>query len=373
MFWLKAIILLLHPFTIFVSMISALTNEQRSNAIQRLTALWAFTESGLGGVMHALHVPFTGLLVGGMAVVMICLIAEFSTHNYRLILKSLIIVLIVKAMAGPFTPVTAYIAVSFQALLGYVLFRLLRVNFMSILLLSIIAMLESAIQKLLVLTFFFGQSIWKAADNMVAFSGTQLGHTVSNGSYWIMAVYLSIYLLGGILITWLSHRTIASFTAGSQAFSLQNLDEVNPALYAKINATGNKMQSRLWFLMAGMIAVSAILFFFAANEKEGWIEVIKTISWTVSAVLVWFVLIGPLITQGIQKLLKKKQRGYSDEVLQTLAFIPVLKQLTAAAWQQSKLQQGFKRWSFFFTALIYTTLTWSGHDSFIQQPPNSPL
>ena len=49
---------------------------QRLNAIQRLTALWAFTESGLGGIMHALQIPFTGLLVGGMAVIMISLIAD---------------------------------------------------------------------------------------------------------------------------------------------------------------------------------------------------------------------------------------------------------------------------------------------------------
>jgi hypothetical protein len=354
-------------------MTSALTKEQRSNAIQRLTALWAFTESGLGGVMHALHIPFTGLLVGGMAVVMICLIAEFSEHNYRLLLKSLIIVLIVKAMAGPFTPVTAYIAVSFQALLGYTLFSLFGVSVISMVLLSIIAILESAIQKLLVLTLFFGQSIWKAADSMVAFAGEQLGHIISNGSYWIMAVYLFIYLAGGIFIAWLSYTTIHSFNAGKPGFVLKETYPINPVVEIKTNPAGKKMHRKLWLLIVVMIAISLILFVFAANKKEGWIEVIKTISWTTSAVLVWFVLIGPLITQGIQKLLKKKQSGYSDEVLQTLAFIPVLKQLAAAAWQQSKLQQGFKRWSFFFTALIYTTLTWSGQETITQQPLNKTL
>ena len=109
-----------------------LSKEQRLNAIQRLTALWAFTESGLGGIMHALQIPFTGLLVGGMAVIMICLIADISEFNYKQILKSAIIVLIVKAMVSPHTPFPAYIAVSFQALLGYAVFSLLRVNFFSI-------------------------------------------------------------------------------------------------------------------------------------------------------------------------------------------------------------------------------------------------
>jgi hypothetical protein len=154
--------LLLKPFVIFVLMnpgFTSLSNEQRRNAIQRLTALWAFTESGLGGIMHALQIPFTGLLVGGMAIIMICLIAEISNHNFKQILRSAVIVLIVKAMVSPHTPFPAYIAVSFQALLGYALFSLLRINFFSIALLSIIAMLESAVQKLIILTYRFKRKL----------------------------------------------------------------------------------------------------------------------------------------------------------------------------------------------------------------------
>src|SRR6202008_2387238 len=87
-----------------------LPDEQRSAAIQRLTALWAFTESGLGGLLHALQIPFTGLVVGGMAVIIISFIAEISGNNYKQILKSALIVLIVKAMVSPYTPFPAYIA-----------------------------------------------------------------------------------------------------------------------------------------------------------------------------------------------------------------------------------------------------------------------
>ena len=185
-----------------------LTADQRSIAVQRLTALWAFTESGLGGVMHALKIPFTGLLVGGMAVIMISMIAEISEHNYKQILKSALIVLIIKAMVSPYTPFTAYIAVAFQALSGYFLFSLMKVNFISILLLSTIAMLESAIQKLLILTLLFGESLWRATDNMIALLARQFGFTALHGSYWIITVYLFIYIAGGFLIAWLALRTI---------------------------------------------------------------------------------------------------------------------------------------------------------------------
>jgi hypothetical protein len=332
--------------------------EQRVVAVQRLTALWAFTESGLGGVMHALQIPFTGLLVGGMAVIMISMITEISEHNYKQILKSALIVLIVKAMVSPHTPFPAYIAVSFQALLGYCLFSLMKVNLISILLLSIIAMLESAIQKLLILTLFFGESFWKAADGLIALLAKQFGFTAVNGSYWVIAVYLFIYMAGGIVIALLALRTIKSFYSDKAIAVTDLISAADEGSEIKKSAGKNKFK-KLWLLIGLMISLSVILFFFASNSKQGWLAVVKTISWTFSAILVWYIIIGPLFTKAIQKFLKKKQSRYSEDVLQTLSFIPVLRRLTTLAWQQSKLGKGFRRWTVFVSILIHLTLTYS--------------
>jgi hypothetical protein len=339
-----------------------LSKEQRVNAVQRLTALWAFTESGLGGIMHALQIPFTGLLVGGMAVIMISLIAEISEYNYKQVLKSAMIVLIVKAMVSPYTPFPAYIAVAFQALLGYGLFSLLKVNFISIVLLSTIAMIESAIQKLLILTLFFGQSLWKAMDGMIDFVARQFGSLVANGSYWIVGIYLLIYLAGGFFIAWLAYRTIKNFNVEQPALVLETSAEINNSINDTKKASGRNYK-KLWVLIAIMIILSGSLFVFADNNRQGWLAVTKTITWTLSAILLWYMLIGPLFTKAIQKLLHKKESRYSDEVLKTLSFLPVLRKLTALAWQQSKLQQGFRRWYFFFAALIHATLTYSEPDA----------
>ena len=323
-------------------------------------------ESGLGGIMHALQIPFTGLLLGGMAVIMISLIADFSEYNYKQILKSAIIVLIVKAMVSPHTPFPAYIAVSFQALFGYALFSLLRVNFFSIALLSTIAMVESAIQKLLILTLFFGKSIWIAMDDMIAFIAKQFGNAVSNGSYWIVSAYLLIYIAGGLLIAVFAYRTIKSFNADNKEFLLEPLSEINTNVLKTNNSSPKSFYKKLWVLILFMIALSAVLFVFAADNKQGWLAVAKTITWTLSAILIWFMLIGPLFTKAIQKLLKKKQSKYSEEVLSILSFLPVLKQLTSLAWKHSKLHHGFSRWQFFFTSLIHTTLTYT-------EPPSTEI
>ena len=321
--------------------------------------------------MHALQIPFTGLLVGGMAVIMISLIAEFSECKYREILKSAIIVLIVKAMAAPFTPVTAYIAVTFQALLGFALFSLLRVNFISILFLSIIGMLESAIQKLLVLTLFFGDSLWKAMDKLIAFASGQLGQIVLNGSNWIIGIYLFIYLAGGFFIAWLAYNTINNFDAANPVFILKESSAVNTVFVTGSDAIKKNRYKKFWLLLLIMVILSVILFFFSADKKQGWVEVLKTITWALSALLLWFVVIGPLFTKSIQKLLKKKETRYSDEIISTLSFLPVLNKLTSLVWQQSKLHSGFKRWRFFLKALIYTSLTYSEPDLSEQKPINN--
>lgn len=182
---------------------------------------------------------------------------------------------------------------------------------------------------------------------------------VANGSFWIMVVYLFIYIAGGFFIAWLAWRTISNFDTSTPEFVLKEFSAVDRDL---INSSGtNKKRSykKIWILLILLVILSALLFFFAKDAKQGWLEVIKTITWTLSAMLLWFVLIGPLFTKGIQKLLKKKESRYSDEVAKVLSFLPVLSGLTNAAWQQSKQHRGFRRWQFFFTVLIYAALTWS--------------
>ncbi len=334
-----------------------LPGEQRSAAIQRLTALWAFSESGLGGILHALQMPFTGLIVGGMAVIIISFIAEISGNNYKQVLKSAMIVLIVKAMVSPYTPFPAYIAVSFQALLGYVLFSMLRVNLFSILLLSIIAMMESAIQKLLILTLFFGKSFWKATDEMIAFIAKQFGVTSVNGSQWLIGFYLLIYLIGGFMIGWIAYRVIKGFSEVKESPTKPVI--INAELFREMEPKKKSSLSKLWTIILVLVILSATLFVFAPDTKQGWLVVTKTVSWTMAVILLWYMVISPLFTKLIQKVLRKKESRYSEEVLKTLSFLPVLRELTALAWQKSKLYSGWKKWHFFFSAFIHWSLTYS--------------
>lgn len=333
----------------------SLTPHQRIFAIQRLTALWAFTESGLGGIMHAFQMPFTGLVVGGMAVIIISMIAEIGANRYKQILTSAFVVLIVKGIVSPYTPFTAYIAVSFQAFLGYALFNLCRVNFLSILLLCVIAMIESALQKLLVLTLFFGTSLWKASDKMMTFIAGQFGITSTNGSFWIISIYLLLYLVAGFFIAWFAYRILRSY---NNDIVVNHLETITISNYSE-KAKKRKNLKKIWLLFFTMICLSVFLYYFSSDTKQGWVEVGKTITWTLSAILIWFMLLGPLVSGVIKKILHKKESKYSAEILSILSFLPVLKILSGIVWRQSKTYKGFKRWTFFISSLINVTLTYS--------------
>jgi hypothetical protein len=112
-------------------------------------------------------------------------------------------------------------------------------------------------------------------------------------------------------------------------------------------------------LIAIPTALSIILFLFAANEKEAWMAVFETISWTLTAIIIWYLLLNPVITKFIQFILLKRQSRYNEDVLKTLSFLPVIRLLSIIAWKKSAMHKGWERWQYFIAILLYWLLTYS--------------
>ncbi|HQV56122.1 MAG TPA: hypothetical protein PLX17_11430, partial [Chitinophagaceae bacterium] len=51
----------------------------------RLIALWVLFEAMLGGIIHGLKIPISGLFVGGSAVICICLITWYVPQRGAII------------------------------------------------------------------------------------------------------------------------------------------------------------------------------------------------------------------------------------------------------------------------------------------------
>ena len=138
--------------------------------------------------MHALHLPLTGIFVGGAAVVIIALIAWYGKFSFRQVMQATLLVMLVKFAASPQSPPQAYVAVGFQGLAGAILYRLILNFTIASVLFGVIAMLESAVQKLIFMTLIYGRSLWEALDKFFEAIVKDFSLSASfSFSYWIIS------------------------------------------------------------------------------------------------------------------------------------------------------------------------------------------
>ena len=164
----------------------------------RLIALWVLCEAMLGGIIHGLKIPVSGLFVGSSAVICICLIAWYVPQRGAII-KATIIVAIFKMMLSPQAPPPAYIALFFQGFLGELLFfRNRKFYQVSCILFAVLSLLESGLQRILVLTIVYGNDLWKVINDFI--NGLTKQKISTNYSLLIGTAYVSLHLLTGILV-----------------------------------------------------------------------------------------------------------------------------------------------------------------------------
>lgn len=327
------------------------------HAVQRLTALWAFSEAGLGGLLHAYSLPFTALSVGGIAVILITLMASYSTQPARDILRSTLVVLILKAAISPHSPVMAYAAVGFQGLLGALVFGLLRHTSIAAILLGVLAMLESSLQKLFTLTVIYGLSLWEAIDGLFHYAGRQLGVDTAglSLSMGLISGYVGLYLIGGLFIGWLAGRMVLTQR-------LQGDKQLAVALLPNLAVPTQVVIRRAWYKKPWVryivvLILLAVAMVFLQQGEGVWQEGAYVIIRSLLIVSIWVLLLGPLLKKGLDRLLRGQRSRYAQEVDDTLAIIPVLRQVAGPAWQAQK-GTGWKRVWYFLVVMIHFTLTY---------------
>lgn len=294
-------------------------NESEFNrrAVNRLTALWALNESGLGGVLHAAKFPFTGIFVGGFAVILISLIARYSNYSFKSILKATATVLMIKAAVSPHSPFPAYLAVSFQGILGAAMFSLSRNFTLTPVLFGSFALLESAIQKILLTVLFFGMSFWKSLDNFVV-DTLMIFHLPVGFSFseWIAIGYVVFYFIIGLFIGRFTNK-IPVLIESVDLSKIQFDYEEHPV------KQNRKRRKRLLVMVALSVFLSFQLFAIFWGLPFG-----KLIARVVFFMLLFYYVVGPLTTKLVNYLSRNRSEDISklnDDVAQLrVAVKPVI-------------------------------------------------
>lgn len=156
----------------------------------------------LGGLLHAARVPFRGMIISSIAVIIICLIA-YNSKTRGNILKAAVLVLAVKAGISPHTPVAAYAAVFLQGLLGELFFFNKRFFTLSSIVFGILVGTLTGLQKIITLTIIFGNTLWEAINQFVnyvikEFFLNSAEFASINFSFFLVVSYVSIHILFGL-------------------------------------------------------------------------------------------------------------------------------------------------------------------------------
>lgn len=258
-----------------------------------LTALWAFVEVTLGGFLHALRIPFTGIVVGGCAVAIISVIGYFSENPFKTILKSTLIVMIVKAGASPHAPIPAYLAVGFQGMFGAVVYSLFKYHKIATVLFAVICMLESALQKLLTLTIMYGMAIWDAIDVFTSKIANQFYEGDPKFSFWIAFVYVALYGLWGAYIG----GRMSNFPQKvAQLYSSYKAPEPNN--YAQSKLFSPKKNNFFWLVYIMILVFMTTVLLLVDDDKHNILFVVMR---SLAAVVLIFAVINPIFKYFVAK------------------------------------------------------------------------
>ena len=314
-----------------------------------LTALWAFVEAGLGGFLHALHLPFTGIVLGGFAVLIISLLAMCYDKPFTKIVQATLIVLAIKAAVNPATSPFAYLAVGFQGLLGAALYSIKKNNFIIHFLFATIAMLESAAQKLLVMTLFLGKSFWQGVNGLGK-SVAETFHYTSNTSYsyWLILLYLGIFFVWGIILAmWMQ---VLPTQIANRNLNYQHLQAIT---FAEIST--EKKQKSKWRIASYILIAAGIISFFIPTQK-GIITAIIYLLRTISILAIWQVVVLPIWQQQIVKW-SSKYSSNNSMYASVNALLPSIANTVKPLYAEVDSQyKGIKKWKEFLLGLIVLTL-----------------
>lgn len=323
-------------------------------AIQRLTALWALNESGLGGLLHAFNSPFTGLIVGSIAMILISLICILSDNKIKTIVSALAIVLIVKAAVSPHSQVTAYFAVTFQALLGAFLYTFIGHIKTAAILLTTVGLVESAFQKIIGQTIVYGKSFWEAVDILGNYVAQKLGFFLPwSTTGLLIGAYTLLHIVVGIVIGFFCARLIQDVRTqwGSQFYQIDILpDDGKNTSPVKRRKRMRQFMFITGLFIAGMLLVFGLLY----PGSDGWIKGFYAVGRTLIILILYFFILGPILQRAINRMLSRKHKKMADEVQQTFDMIPYLRVIIRRSWDESK-GSGMARWrQFILKSILYT-------------------
>jgi len=300
----------------------------------KLIAIWGVSESGLGGLLHAAKIPFSGILLGSFAIIIITYLAKSNEDRFRSIIKATMLVVLIKAIVSPHSPPMAYVAVLFQGLLGASLYGMFGVNKLTATSLGALALLESAFQKILTLTIIFGMNLWESIQRF--FDGIQAklqADWITELPWLFLVLYGVLYFIVGIFAGNFALRLPEK--VHNNAMAIQDLDLESTS--GKIPMKKRK-RKRFW-LIASLLLFSSFVFLFSGMHKQALSIILRTLA----AIIFFLFLFNPIFKFFVQKWANKEKRKKQKTLNVIMNLMPDIKNNIGLAQQLSSNESNMLR------------------------------
>jgi hypothetical protein len=324
--------------------------KYKTISLEKIIALWAFTEAFLGGFLHIIKIPFTGLIIGSFALLYISLIS-YSNYRKGQIIQAAIIVIIIKMLLSPYTPIMAYFAVFYQGLLGELFFS--RGSFRSIncFFLGILFAILSSVQKVLTLTLIFGMTLWESIDSFLNYAVNELSFSNLTGikfSYFIVCLYFMIHLSIGIISSIFVIRFIKNLTLNltepEYKINIKFNGNVNNSFFEKKNKRFKLLKITFYIFLLVLLFIT----YFAPDKINlSTNSLLLMIIRGFIIILVWFKLLSPFIIRMFKKFISNKKSNYSKNIDNIVDMLPIFKLIAEESWHRSDNLKGFKKFIHF--------------------------
>lgn len=257
--------------------------------------------------MHAFHLPFTGIFIGGAAVASLAAMAAVLSKDGsnsglgRQLMAATLWVMLVKLLVSPQSPPTSYIAVAFQGVMAAAIYSIVPSFRVASFLFAVIAMLESALQKLLILFLVFGTEFWESLDIWMISVSKQLTQ-IPLDLQSLAGAYVALYALWGLYLAYRISRWPQRFAAQheelKQGFS--NWVDAAPAAQA-----GKRSKPFRWLLLALAVAV-----FYLLPSSQAWWTLVRALAFSLTLYG-----LAPLVMKFWRKRLEQKQQNPDVQAL----------------------------------------------------------
>lgn len=322
--------------------------------LYRLTALWGFSEAILGGIMHALRFPFTGIVVGGFAALVICLLGMYSDSPKR-ILQATVNVLLIKFLLAPHTPAAAYLAVGVQGLVGFLLFLSKRNITISCYAMGIFALVYSAFIKLISTTIIFGMEFWTALDNYFNYVSRQFLESDSEISYslYLVGAYVTLYTVAGIVFGFIATR-LPRWIEESRGMESALFEFEGHPLPTPVSQIGRKKLLSFPKIVITVAAITLLIITYSMPGQKS--SLFPMLLRAMIIIVLWITFINPVISYIVGRIMKKKASERKAYLSSIIELFPKFKRNLSFALQAVKTGSPSQRVKGFFSRVFYLAL-----------------